>query len=93
LRDSRFASRLAFGAFFVHFVNHADYAHVPATTCIEFLANGAAVGPMRIFVEEVGVGYVDHDDVLAFGAVIPGEVAPCDARAHGVQVARRDDVD
>ena len=41
----------------------------------------------------MGKSLVDHDDILAFWAVVPGEVAATDACAHGAQVAGRNDVD
>ena len=48
---------------------------------------------MRELGQIIGKRLVDHDNILAFGSVVPGEVAATDASAHGAQIAGRNDID
>ena len=74
-------------------VHDADNAQSPAAV-VEHLADGVAVGPIaRILARKWAKSLIDHDDVLAFGAVVPGEVAAADSGAHGAQISGSDDVD
>jgi len=79
------------GALFVDVVHHADDAGAVAPG-VEHLADSVPVGPVRGCGKVFCKCFVDHDDTLALGSVVPGEVAPTDASAHGAQIAGRNDV-
>ena len=71
---------LAFDAFLVHVVGDADDAQILIAVVSSIVADGIAVGPVGVFGEVLGEALVDHHDVLALGAVVPGEVAPAQMR-------------
>ncbi len=71
----------------MHIVHDADDAILLLAPQEDF-ANGILVGPV-----DSGSGGVDQDNSLAMGAVVPGELAPVEADAHGADESWRDDID
>ena len=87
---------VAIDVLFVNVVDDADDVQVIfwiAGVVGDDLSDGIVVGPVGIGGKESRVRLVDHDDVFAVRTVGPGEVASAEARAHGAQIARGNDVD